>query len=217
MTESVKPRRSYKSPLRAAQAEQTRARVLSAAGNEFAARGWTGTTIAGIARAAGVSAETIYAGFGSKATILEALIQHSLRGADPGTPLMDQREPRAITASMDQAEQICRFATDITAVLGRVAPLVAVARTAAQQDPELHALYLALHAGRRRNLALVVESLARNGPLRRGLTVEAAIDDVFRLVSPELYLLLIEVEGLDSPAVARWIEDALARLLTDRA
>jgi len=217
MTESVKPRRSYTSPLRTAQAEQTRARVLTAAGNEFAARGWTGTTIAGIARAAGVSAETIYAGFGSKASILEALIQHSLRGADPGTPLMDQPEPRAITASMDQAEQIRRFAVDITAVLGRVAPLVAVARTAAHQDPELRALYLALHAGRRRNLALFVGSLARNGPLRRGLTVEAAIDDVFRLVSPELYLLLIEVEGLDSPAVARWVEDALARLLTDRA
>lgn len=217
MTKSVKPRRSYTSPLRTAQAEQTRARVLTAAGNEFAARGWTGTTIAGIARAAGVSAETIYAGFGSKASILEALIQHSLRGADPGTPLMDQPEPRAITASMDRAEQIRRFAVDITAVLGRVAPLVAVARTAAQQDPELRALYLALHAGRRRNLALFVGSLARNGPLRRGLTVEAAIDDVFRLVSPELYLLLIEVEGLDSPAVARWVEDALARLLTDRA
>lgn len=214
MTEPVKPRRAYRSTLRAAHAEETRARVLAAAREAFAARGWAGTTIAGIARGAGVSAETIYAGFGSKAAILEALIQQALRGAAPATPLMEQDEPRAIAGSADSVEQIRRFSRDITAALGRVAPLIAVVRTAAEQEPELQTLYRALHAGRRRNLAQLVTALARNGRFRDGLTVEAATDHVFRLVSPELFLLLQRVEGLDDAAIARWFESALTALLT---
>lgn len=215
MTEPVKPRRAYRSKLREAQAGETRNRVLDSARARFTDLGWTKTTIAAIARAAGVSSETIYATFGSKAAILEALIQAALRGADPATPLMDQAAPRAIVTSLDRDEQIHRFARDITAVLGRVAPLVAVARTAAEQEPELRALYQALHAGRRRNLALVVAALARNGPLREGLGAEAATSHLFRLASPELFLLMRDVEGLDVAAMADWIAEALARLLTD--
>lgn len=216
MSDPVNPRRPYRSKIRSEQAEQTRARVLAVSRKLFVEHGWTKTTIAGIARSAGVSTETIYAIFGTKAVILEHLIRDALRGASPATPLMEQPEPRAILSGTDRIEQIRRFSASITAALSRVAPLVAVARTASEREPEMRALYLALHAGRRRQLAMVVEALTRSGPLPGGMSTAVATDHMARLVSPELFLLMRDVEGLDDPAIAAWIEAILTHLLADR-
>jgi AcrR family transcriptional regulator len=215
MSDPVNPRRPYRSKKRSEQAEQTRARVLASSRKLFVELGWTKTTIAAIAHSASVSAETIYATFGTKAVILEHLIRDALRGASPATPLIEQPEPRAILSGTDRMEQIGRFSRGITAVLSRVAPLVAVARTASEREPEMRTLYLALHAGRRRQLALVVEALTRSGPLPGGMSNARATDHVARLVSPELFLLMRDVEGLDDPAIAAWIEAMLTRLLTE--
>jgi AcrR family transcriptional regulator len=216
MPDPVNPRRRYLSRIRSEQAEQTRARVLAVARELFVELGWTKTTIAAIARAAGVSAETIYAVFGSKPAILEHLIRDALRGDSPATPLMEQPEPRAILSSTDRIEQIRRFSRGITAVLLRVAPLVVVVRTASEREAEMRTLYLALHAGRRRQLGLVVEALTRSGPLPGGMSTAEATEHVARLVSPELFLLMRDVEGLDDPAIAAWIEAMLTRLLVER-
>ena len=52
--ESVNPRRPYHSPKRQAQAAQTQARMLQAGAELFAERGYVGTTVADVARRAGV-------------------------------------------------------------------------------------------------------------------------------------------------------------------
>src|SRR5262245_26084593 len=72
-TSSVAKRR-YRSPLREAQAAATRARILDAALQELSAGGYAATSVAAIAKAAGVSPETIYAVFGSKRGIVDALL-----------------------------------------------------------------------------------------------------------------------------------------------
>ena len=61
MTNDVKPRRRYDSSRRRQQAADTRSDVLDAALKLFARDGWTTTTMAAIAREAGVSKETLYA------------------------------------------------------------------------------------------------------------------------------------------------------------
>src|SRR5215203_1572552 len=72
-TSSVAKRR-YRSPLREAQAAATRSRILEAALEEFAARAYPGTSVTAIARSAGVSAQPIYAAFGTKRGIIDALL-----------------------------------------------------------------------------------------------------------------------------------------------
>src|SRR3954447_7264446 len=67
-------RRSYRSPLREAQAAATRTRILDAALAEMTSRGYGPTSVAAVAKAAGVSSETIYAVFGSKRGIVEAML-----------------------------------------------------------------------------------------------------------------------------------------------
>ena len=77
-------------------AAETRERLLGAAADVFAERGYDGTRVADIAAAAGVSNGALYAHFASKADLLEgALRAHGPRlvadlfEADPGRPVMD--------------------------------------------------------------------------------------------------------------------------------
>ncbi|MEO7430336.1 MAG: helix-turn-helix domain-containing protein, partial [Acidimicrobiales bacterium] len=59
-------KRSYDSSRRRAQAAETRAVIVRAGCDLFIEQGYGRTTVADIARAAGVSVETIYASFGNK-------------------------------------------------------------------------------------------------------------------------------------------------------
>jgi AcrR family transcriptional regulator len=75
---------------------ETRARLLRAAADVFAARGYDGTRVADIAAAAGVSNGALYAHFGSKAELLVASLRaHGGRvlaemlAADPERPVAD--------------------------------------------------------------------------------------------------------------------------------
>lgn len=209
MVDAVKPKRKYASTRRAGQAADTREAVIGAARKLFIAGGWQGTTIAGVARAAGVSNETIYAVFGNKQILLRAVVERSVRRTDPAAPLLEQAGPRAIAAAADQRAQIALFAEDIAGVLGNVAELMAVVRAAAATEAEVAALYRDLHDGRRRNLAFVAKALSDKGPLRDGMDLQAATTLLWRLASPELFLLMTDVEGLKAAGYAEWLTGAL--------
>lgn len=211
MTKSVNPKRGYRSLRRSAQASDTRAAVVSAAHELFVREGWQKATIAAIARQAGVSVETIYAGFGSKLALLKAVVVASVRGLQPETALMDQAGPRAALVAPDQRSQIALFAKDIAEVLRRVAPLIAVVRAAAESEPALKDLYVELHQGRTGNLAMLVDAMLRHGPLR--IDRDLAISSLDRLSSPELFLVVTNVEGLSPAQYATWLADALTALL----
>src|SRR5262245_56017676 len=75
-------------------AAETRARLLRAAADVFAQRGYDGTRVADIAAAAGVSNGALYAHFGSKAELLVAALRThgrqllaELLAADPDRPI----------------------------------------------------------------------------------------------------------------------------------
>src|SRR5438874_7299411 len=77
-------------------AAETRERLLRAAADVFAERGYDGTRVADIAAAAGVSNGALYAHFDSKAQLLvEALQAHGRRlladllAADPDRPITE--------------------------------------------------------------------------------------------------------------------------------
>src|SRR4030095_12323140 len=103
MVEVKTPRRKYHSPLRADQAQRTRAGVLDAAFGLFVERGYAGTTVAAVADAAGVSPETIYLSLGGKRGLLEGVIEAAITGPDEGgsedeswwTALAHLPDPRA--------------------------------------------------------------------------------------------------------------------------
>ncbi len=215
MIDTVKPKRRYRSPRREIQAEATRTAILDAARTLFATHGWAATTIAAIAGSAGVATETVYVHFGSKRAIVHALVVAAMRGGEPQTPFMDQAGRQNVQRQADPRRMIAAFAADLSGILARVAPVLAVVRAAAEGDDDLRDLYVDLHASRRRNLSGFVSMLAATGGLRSDLDEQIATDHVWSLASPELFLLWTGATGPGVDAHRTWLADALQHLLLD--
>ena len=73
-------RRPYDARRRRQHAESARRTVLARARELFLAQGFGNTTVAQIARSAGVSAESVYKNFGGKAGLVRAIQEESLLG-----------------------------------------------------------------------------------------------------------------------------------------
>lgn len=217
MPEDVKPKRRYRSTRRKAQAEDTRLAILDAARTLFAEKGWSATTIAAIARRAGVAPETVYARFGSKLAIVQALVVFAMRGADQATPFMEQPQRHRVRDEADPSLKIEAFSRHAGSLLARAAPILAVVRSASETDTELRSLYGELHRARRRNLATLVDDISAVGALRPGLDRETAVDHLWSLTSPELYLVWTGAAGRNPADHAEWLAAALKRLLLENA
>src|SRR5688572_1155649 len=98
--------RTYRSELRAEQAEETRGRILDAAGRVMAT-GVASLSVPAVAREAGVSVPTVYRHFGTKAELLAELYPHAARRAgldgipDPSTVSDVKSAVRAVIERLD--------------------------------------------------------------------------------------------------------------------
>ena len=208
MADDVKGRRRYHSPLRAEQADGTRRRVLAAARDLFLTRGYAGTTVAAVARAAGVSPDTIYVSLGGKQGLLEGVL--SLARSDPeDTAQHDQGHRRdEIGALADPHRRLHRLVELSCETLARTSPVHAVLRGAADGHPfaaELCTRMLGIRLQiQTRNLQTYLGT-----SLRPGLTVTQAAERYSALLSPELYHLLTVDHRWTTPRYASWVRDLL--------
>jgi AcrR family transcriptional regulator len=205
----VKPKKRYQSALRREQARQTRLRILDVAEKLFAARGYGVATIDGIASAAGVAADTVYATFGNKRGILHALMDLRVGGDDRDVAVIDREEPQAVRAEPDQARQLERFARDIAPIIERARPVDDIMRSAAAVDVEVATLRTGLQEQRHANMRTFVGWLAANGPLRDGIREEEAAAIVWTLTSPEVHRLLRVERGWTADRYMAWLEATL--------
>jgi AcrR family transcriptional regulator len=109
--------------------------VLAAARDLFLARGYAGTTVAAVARAAGMSPDTIYVSLGGKQGLLEGVL--SLARFDPEDPAQrDQAHRRdEIGELTDPHQRLHRLAELSCQTLARISPVHAVLRGAADGHP----------------------------------------------------------------------------------
>src|SRR5262245_60075771 len=167
-TSSVAKRR-YRSPLREAQAAATRARILNAALEELSVGGYAATSVAAIAKAGGVSPETIYAVFGSKRGIVDALLEQVDAEATP---------QRAATLSASRGGgprvDIDVLAELVSAFWTEHGALVRLLRQGIG-DPEIGSEWLRRQLGRREILLGLVSRWPASA-LRKGLDVDTAAD-----------------------------------------
>ena len=91
LSESGKSR-SYDSPKRRAQADETRQAIAAAARRIFVERGWSGTRVRDVAEEAGVSEPTVYAVYGNKAGLAMALLDSLDDAADVPRMFRELRE-----------------------------------------------------------------------------------------------------------------------------
>jgi len=216
MADPVK--RSYRSPLRQAQAASTRLSILRAATRLFIERGYVPTSIDAIAEVAGVSRATVFNSVGGKATILKAAYDVALVGDDAPVALPDRPESRAVMARTDPAAFLDGYAGIMVDVHGRLAPIYEAVRGAASADPEARVVWETVVAERLGGARNVVAGVRARGGLREGLDPVAAADAVWALNDPGLYHLLVNERGWATSAFRDWLSAALRWQLvpTDR-
>lgn len=219
MKQEVKPRRRYDSPHRREQAATTRRKVIAIAQPLFLKHGYAGTTMAAIARKAGVVVETVYRSFGSKAALFTAVVEAALAGGIDRAELPVEERPAiaAIIAETDPTRQVALYAATQPGVQRRGGPLLRAVRDAAAVDPEVARVWTELEAWRYRGQGQMVGLLASRGAMREGLSVETATDIFYALCSLAVHDLLVIERGWTYDQYERWLTDALTRELLELA
>ena len=210
------PRR-YDGSRRQAAALETRRAIAAAAREQFLAHGYAGTTIAAIAAAAGVSHETVYAVFGPKAALFRHLIETALSGTDEPVPALERASTLALQAEPDPGRMLEGYAHVVRLLHARLAPVFLVLRDGAQTEPDLKAFADELNARRVRHMRALAADLAAKNGLRAGLSLAAAADIFWVMVSPEFYQLWVSDRGWTPEAFEQWLADAFKRLLLPAA
>src|SRR4029077_7527645 len=138
--EKSRKTRAYNSPRRREQAEATRKAILDAAERLFIRDGYVATSMAAIAKEAGVALKTVYVSFETKSGLLRALWHRNLRGGREEVPVADQAWFREVLDEPDPAKALRLNARNSRVVKQRIAPLGHVILNAAAADPEIKVL-----------------------------------------------------------------------------
>lgn len=213
MARAVK--RSYDNTSRQARSEHTRRRILDAARNLLVTRGYRATTIAEIARQAGVHVDTLYALVGRKPEILRALIELAISGADRPLAPEERDYVQRMQAEPDPGRQLEIYAGAVAAIQARMAPLFLALRDAASTEPEAERVWREISERRATNMRRLVSALGDHA-LRPGLGLDEAADIVWATASSELYILLADERGWSLDHYEQWLADTWRRLLLER-
>lgn len=212
----VKPRRRYDASQRRAQARATRRAVLAAAGKLLADHGYQRTSMKDIAAGAGVSVETVYGYFGTKAGLLKELLDVTVAGDDAPVPVPDRAPVQAIRAAPDGRAKLALYAAFLATVQARLAPLYLIIRGAAEADQDAAALWAELGAQRLAGMTMLAQDLADAGVLAPGRSVEGTRDELWALGAIEVYELLVGQRGWPPDRYRDWVVDLWAnRLLAE--
>lgn len=212
MAKPVKTRR-YDNLSRQVQSEAKRRRILDAARELMVASGYRLTTIADIARRAGVHVDTVYELGGRKPVLLRELIEQALSGTDGAVTAEERDYVKAIRAEPDPAEKLAIYALAVRRIQARLAPLLLALRDAATTEPEAKEVWREISDRRAANMRQLVLDLEAAGGLRAGLSIDEAADVVWATNSSELYVLFTVERGWSPDHYERWLADTWRRLL----
>lgn len=197
--------RSYHSPVREAAAARTRDTVVRAAAGLFAGLGWTGTTMAQVAAAAGVSQKTVEALYGTKAALLEGAVDFAIRG-DAEAVGMPAREPvRRIEAAPDARTMLRLHAAHLRSVNARSAGIAWTVEQAAAADPAVGRLWRRMNDNRRFAVGWATSTLLAKPGRRRGLRRRDVEASFWVALDWATYRTLAQQAGLTPARYEAWL------------
>jgi AcrR family transcriptional regulator len=207
--------RRYDSTGRQAQVVATRRRIVEAAVQKFVAGGYGSTSIADIAKAAGVSAPTVYASFAGKADLLKAAIDFSLAGDDAPIPVAQR--PRSVWVHQaDTAEElVARWAVLAGELTGRAGLIYDVLIRAADAAPDLRPLLADMERQRHNAISVLVDEIRKRGGLPDGRSVAEARDVTWVCTDPSHFVFLTVRRRWSRKRYVEWIRNALTKLVIE--
>ncbi len=211
MGRPVKPRR-YDSTRRQEQARQNRSTVLREARRLFLERGYAATTIADIASASGLSVESVYKMFASKAGLVKAVYDVSVAGDDEPVPIAEREEVQRIIAEPDAERKIEIWADHIARNRSRAAPVQLMLRDAAAADAAIREVFDTTRDEFLVGMRGFAANLHATGGVR-DMSVAEIRDVLWTVNSVEVFELLVVLRRWSVKRYSAFIADALKGLL----
>jgi len=170
----------------------------------FTANGWAATGMRDIAREAGVATETVYAHFASKTGLFLRAMDVAVVGDDAPEALAERREFAALGRG-SRADRIAAAAMLLTEVNQRTSGFAKVLREAAPTDQVIAQMLRAARERIRLDIAAGAAAVMGRKPSR------LERDGLWALLSPEVYLLLVEESGWSIKQYRAWVAQMLER------
>src|SRR5919197_1845726 len=186
-------KRRYDASRRQEQARENRRRMLDSARRLFLERGYADTAMPEIAKAAGVSVQTVYKTFANKATLLKAVFDVSVAGDDEPVPMAERDVIGAIQAEPDAARKITMYLRHLAETATRSFPVQLLARGAAAADPAAAEVYAQMRQEMLTGMTMFAADLVATGQVR--VPKAEARDILWTYHSAEIYELLVLERG----------------------
>lgn len=178
---------------------------MEAALDLFVTSGYAKTSLAEIAAAAGVARPTVFAAFGSKAALLQQVLDEALAGDDAPVPVAQRPWFQPVWDATTPAAVLDAYAGVCVLIAGRAARLFEAVRRAADGSPEAARLWQTLQDNRRAGAAMVLEHARTRGRLAEGVSLQGATDMLWLLNDPAHYAALVLDRGWDVDRFRRWL------------
>jgi AcrR family transcriptional regulator len=203
-------KRQYDASGRRERARQRRQDVVRAAQELFETDGFQATTITAVAQRAGVSAESIYKGFGTKAALAKAVFDVVIAGDDEPVPMAERPEARAIQAEPDVRRKIRLYADGLAQRQERSARVQILIRDGRHSDDALRETWQTLLDERLTGMTMFGRHLVETGQLRDDITLEQVADLLWTYIAVEQYELLVLLRDWPLTRYAEWTAKAIS-------
>jgi AcrR family transcriptional regulator len=204
---SKKVVRSYYSLVRQRQADETRARIATAARRLILQEGYEVATIEAIAREAGVATPTVYAVFGTKRRLLTELIDRAAFGPVYQALVGEVEELADPVARLRLSARIARQVYDSERLE------FDLLRKAGVVIPELAAIEHEKESGRYDGQAASIALLVQSGQLRSDVDEKEARDIFWTLTARDIYRMLVIERRWSSDHYEKWLSEAILSAL----
>jgi len=206
-------KRSYDASGRRAQARARRLAVVLAAREKFERDGYRPTTIAAIAAQAGVSAESVYKGFGTKAALAKAVFDLALAGDDEPVPVAERPSMQAMRDETDVRRKIAMFAAGLAQRQARSAPVQILIRDGRHVDDSLDPIWDKMHDEGLTGMTAFGRHLLETGQLRDGIDLGEVRDVLWNYLAIDHYERLVLSQGWSLERYSHWLAGAITAAL----
>lgn len=183
--------------------------MLAVAGELFAADGYAATSLAKIAAAAGVSAQTVHLQ-GPKAALMIAAMEYAAVGVAGEENLFNVELGRALLAIDDYDETLEFTAAELTSAHERTAALALALIGGAGSDPTLARYLKDLNASLNRQIERGLSVYRDRGWLRCDVSFDELVETMAVLSSVETFLRITHYDGRSVTAYKTWLRRMLA-------
>jgi AcrR family transcriptional regulator len=202
-------KRSYDASGRREQARARRLAVVLAARDLFERDGFRQTTIVNIAAAAGVSAESVYKNFGSKANLAKAVFDLVIAGDDEPVPIAQRPAMQAIRDEPDVRRKIALYVDGLVQRQARSAKVQILIRDGRHVDDALDPVWAKLNEEGLLGMTMLGRHLFDTGQLREGIDLQEVSDVLWNYLAIDTYERLVLVRGWPLERYSRWLAHAM--------